>query len=179
MNEGKGKDAAAPRKRNSWVASVQERPCNPGCRGDILNGVIPSASHEPSGRCVALGRLRCSCEGNHRRLPPSRRATWPMAHSPGIILRRIPWSDYPIYCAGWRKLSWPVQNEVHIRSNATGGYLNSNGSWSAVRSGAHDFLTVSTANKWCATHQLLDVEIVVVRESLICLRVPVHDGAVA
>jgi hypothetical protein len=68
-----------------------------------------------------------------------------------------------------------MPNEVHIRSNSTGRYLNSDGRWSALRSDARDFLTATAAKNWCAETSLMNVEIVVVRDALICMRVPVGE----
>ena len=62
-------------------------------------------------------------------------------------------------------------NEIYIRSNATGRYLNASGSWSALRSDSRKFGTISEAKEWCVLNQLADVELVVVRDSLVCMRV--------
>lgn len=69
-----------------------------------------------------------------------------------------------------------MQNEVHIRSNATGRYLNQGGSWSAPRHSARTFLTVSEAKDWCVQERLANVEIIVVRDALVCMRVPLGEG---
>ncbi len=69
-----------------------------------------------------------------------------------------------------------MQNDVHIRSNTTGRYLNPNGSWSGVRNDSLKFLTVTEAKGWCTAEQLVDVEIVVIRDSLICMRISVGEG---
>ena len=65
-----------------------------------------------------------------------------------------------------------MQNEIHIRSHATGLYLKADGEWSEIRRARH-FLTAADAKEWCAQHQLTNVEIVVVRDALICMRVAV------
>ena len=70
-----------------------------------------------------------------------------------------------------------MDNEIHIRSNNTGRYLNPGGSWSALRCDARNFLTAAAAKSWCVQAGLVDVEIVVVRNALICMRVPVGEDA--
>jgi hypothetical protein len=75
--------------------------------------------------------------------------------------------------AGWPSLTVVLmQNDVHVRSQVTGLYLNSRGSWSALKA-ARKFLTINDAKDWCAQEQPEKVEIVVVRDSLVCMRVPV------
>lgn len=69
-----------------------------------------------------------------------------------------------------------MPNEVHILSHTTGRYLNSGGSWSVLRCDARDFLTAVEAKDWCAQKRLVNVEVVVVRDALICMRVPVSEG---
>jgi hypothetical protein len=68
-----------------------------------------------------------------------------------------------------------VQNDVHIRSRTTGRYLNPTGSWSALRSNSLKFLTVTEARNWCGQEQLVNVEIVVVRDALICMRISIGE----
>jgi hypothetical protein len=70
-----------------------------------------------------------------------------------------------------------AKRDLYIRSNNTGRYLNSGGTWSALRCNARDFLTASAAKNWCIQQCLLDVEIFVVRDDLVCMRVPVHASA--
>lgn len=68
-------------------------------------------------------------------------------------------------------------NEIHIRSNATGRYLDPDGRWSARRDNARHFPTSADARDWCAQECLVNVEIVVVRDALICMRVPVGENS--
>jgi len=70
-----------------------------------------------------------------------------------------------------------MHNEIHIRSSNTGRYLNPDGSWSALRHGALQFGTMSEAKDWCAQEHLVNVEIVVVRDSLVCMKVSLSEGA--
>jgi hypothetical protein len=68
-----------------------------------------------------------------------------------------------------------MENEIFIRSHSTGRYLSARGKWSGVRSSARAFPTVADA-KSCSVEAGLDnAEIVIVREGLICMRVPI-DG---
>jgi len=67
-------------------------------------------------------------------------------------------------------------NEIHIRSNTTGRYLDPNGRWTALRDNACHFPTAADARKCCVQKRLANVEIVVVRDALICMRVPVSEG---
>jgi hypothetical protein len=67
-------------------------------------------------------------------------------------------------------------NEIHIRSNTTGRYLEPDGSWSALRADARHFSTSAEAKIWCVQECLVNVEIVVVRDALICMRVPVSEN---
>ena len=69
-----------------------------------------------------------------------------------------------------------VQNDVHIRSHATGRYLKPTGNWSARRNDSLKFPTVTEAKDWCVREQLVNVEIVVVRDALICMRISVGEG---
>jgi hypothetical protein len=68
-----------------------------------------------------------------------------------------------------------MENEIHVRSNNTGRYLSADGSWSALRRDARNFSTAAEAQKWCAGKRMANVEIVVVRDALICMRVPVTE----
>ena len=70
-----------------------------------------------------------------------------------------------------------MPKEVRIRSSNTGRYLCANGSWSALRCDARDFLTTIEAKNWCVQKGLTSVEIVVVRDALICMRVPAGEEA--
>jgi hypothetical protein len=67
-------------------------------------------------------------------------------------------------------------NEIHIRSNSTGRYLDVKGRWSALRDNARHFPTATDAKDCCVQECLVNVEIVVVRDALICMRVPVGEG---
>jgi hypothetical protein len=69
-----------------------------------------------------------------------------------------------------------MDNEIHIRSNTTGRYLDSSGRWSALRDNARHFPTAAEARNCCVAERLANVEIVVVRDALICMRVPVAEG---
>ena len=66
-------------------------------------------------------------------------------------------------------------NEVHIRSRNTKRYLNPDDAWSGLRCDARTFSTTEEAREWCVRKRLTNVEIVVVRDALICMRVPVSD----
>ena len=68
-----------------------------------------------------------------------------------------------------------MENGIHIRSNHTGRYLNPAGSWSPLRADARLFPTAIEARDWCVQAKLAHVEIVVVRDALIYLRVPVRE----
>ena len=65
-----------------------------------------------------------------------------------------------------------MENEIHIRSKNTGRYLNQAGTWSGQRSDAREFPTMVEAQNWCAQARLMNVEVVVFRDALICMRVP-------
>jgi hypothetical protein len=66
-------------------------------------------------------------------------------------------------------------NEIHIRSKNTGRYWNSRGSWSALRRDAHNFPTAAEAQSYGVKARLVNAEIIVVRDALICMRVPVTE----
>ena len=68
-----------------------------------------------------------------------------------------------------------MKNDVYIRSYSTGRYLMPLGGWSAVRTSAREFLSLSAARDWCVEGRLINVEIVVVRDELLCMRVPVQE----
>ena len=67
-----------------------------------------------------------------------------------------------------------MENEIHVRSRNTGRYLNQGGTWSGLRSDARTFPTTAEARSCCAQARLMNVEIVVVRDALICMRFPVE-----
>jgi len=69
-----------------------------------------------------------------------------------------------------------MENEIHIRSKLTGRYLNPGGSRSALRADARSFLAATEAKDWCVQARLVNVEIIVVRDALICMRIPVSEG---
>lgn len=69
----------------------------------------------------------------------------------------------------------PMANEIHIRSNATGRYLNVDGAWRSPRGSARQFLSAAEAQEWCSTHGLANVEIIIVRDSLVCMRFPIPE----
>jgi hypothetical protein len=69
-----------------------------------------------------------------------------------------------------------MENGIHVRSKHTGRYLNSGGSWSALRSDARLFPTAIEARNWCVQAKLANVEIVIFRDALIYLRVPMFEG---
>jgi hypothetical protein len=66
-----------------------------------------------------------------------------------------------------------MSNDVYIRSRTSARYLTAGGSWTASRKGSRNFLTVTLARDWCVQEALMNIEIVVVRENLICMRVPI------
>jgi hypothetical protein len=68
-----------------------------------------------------------------------------------------------------------MDKDVHIRSHATGRYLTLEGGWSALRSDSRRFPTVIAARDWCVQEGLLGVEVVVVRDDLVCMRVPLSE----
>jgi hypothetical protein len=70
-----------------------------------------------------------------------------------------------------------MENEIHIRSKNTGRYWSSRGSWSALRSDALNFPTTAEAKTCCLEARLANAEIVVIRDALICMRVPVSEEA--
>jgi hypothetical protein len=65
-----------------------------------------------------------------------------------------------------------MDNEVHIRSHTTARYLHASGGWTALRIHARKFATISHARDWCVQERLVNIEIVVVRDALLCLTVP-------
>jgi hypothetical protein len=70
-----------------------------------------------------------------------------------------------------------MENEIHIRSKNTGRYWNHRGSWSALRRDARNFSTAAEARDYCIETRVADAEIVVFRDALICMRVPVSEKA--
>ena len=68
-----------------------------------------------------------------------------------------------------------MENQIHVRSKDTGHYLRSDGSWSALRVGARTFSTAMDARSWCAQAGVANVEIIVVRDALVCMRVPIGE----
>ena len=68
-----------------------------------------------------------------------------------------------------------MENEIHIRSRNTGRYWNPRGSWSALRRDARNFLTAAEAKNYCVQRGLMDAEIIVIRDALICMRIPVSE----
>jgi hypothetical protein len=70
-----------------------------------------------------------------------------------------------------------MENEIHIRSKNTGRYWSSGGSWAALRCDARNFPTTAEAKTYCLEARLTNAEIVVVRDALICMRVPVSEEA--
>ena len=68
-----------------------------------------------------------------------------------------------------------MENQIHIRSKNTGRYWNSRGSWSALRSDARNFPSAAEAKSYCVQVHLVNAEIVIVRDALICMRVPVDE----
>jgi hypothetical protein len=69
-----------------------------------------------------------------------------------------------------------VINDIHVRSQTTGRYLNADGSWSALRTGSMKFPTIRGARDWCVEGHLVNVEIVVVRDALVCMRVALAEA---
>jgi len=69
-----------------------------------------------------------------------------------------------------------MQNEIYVRSNVNGHYLETGGRWSVRRNNARKFLTVSEARDWCVQEGLVNVEIVVVRDALVCMRVALAES---
>jgi len=68
-----------------------------------------------------------------------------------------------------------MENEILIRSHSTGRYFNPHGSWSGVRASARAFPTVADARSCSVEAGLDNAEIVVVRQGLICMRVPIEE----
>ena len=68
-----------------------------------------------------------------------------------------------------------MDSQIHIRSKNTGRYLNPSGTWSGLRCDARKFLTAAEARSRCLQARLTNVEIVVIRDTLICMRVPVSE----
>ena len=56
-----------------------------------------------------------------------------------------------------------------------GRYLKSGGKWCVLRQDARKFLTILEAKSGCIQEQLENVEIVVVRDELLCMRVPLNE----
>ncbi len=63
-------------------------------------------------------------------------------------------------------------NEVHIRSRNTGRYWHASGGWTALRHQARNFSTITDAKDWCVQERLVNIEIIVLRDALMCMRVP-------
>jgi hypothetical protein len=70
-----------------------------------------------------------------------------------------------------------MASEVHIRSIATGRYLSADREWSTRHVGARNFQSAAEARDWCIQERLANVEIVFVRDALVCMRVPVTEDA--
>jgi hypothetical protein len=70
-----------------------------------------------------------------------------------------------------------MASEVHIRSTATGRYLSGDRGWSARHCEARNFHNAAEARDWCIQERLANVEIVFVRDALVCMRVPVTEDS--
>ena len=68
-----------------------------------------------------------------------------------------------------------MENNVHIRSSTS--QWHGADDWNDLRENARDFLTVSAARDWCVQQGMVNVEIVVVRNALICMRIPLGERA--
>ncbi len=68
-----------------------------------------------------------------------------------------------------------MPSEIHIRSIATGRYLSADRKWSSRPVEARIFHTATEARDWCVKEQLANVEIVFVRDALVCMRVPISE----
>ena len=69
-----------------------------------------------------------------------------------------------------------MNNEVHIRSCSTGRYWNASGAWTALRRQARKFSTITEARDCCVQEHLVNIEIVVLRGELMCMRVPFNEA---
>ena len=70
-----------------------------------------------------------------------------------------------------------MDSEVHIRSYTTGRYLHAAGGWTALRYHARRFCNVTEARDWCVRERLVNIEIIILRNSLLSMRVPVDERA--
>jgi hypothetical protein len=57
--------------------------------------------------------------------------------------------------------------------------LDGNGQWCGVKAGARNFVTISAARDCCALQVVDNVEIVVVRDALVCLRISINSRGVS
>ncbi len=87
---------------------------------------------------------------------------------------KVRWGEHPMSWLLGRGVRCIMENEVHICLKNTARYLNHGGVWSGRRSDARKFPTTAEARSWCAEARLMNVEIVVIRDALICMRLPVE-----
>jgi hypothetical protein len=68
-----------------------------------------------------------------------------------------------------------MDKEIYIHSHTTGRYLDNDGNWSTRRSNGRQFPTISEARDWCVQENVTNAEILVVRDALVCMRVPLGE----